>query len=198
MPPNHGIERTCFNATSASPMPFDKQPKLTGALVGVRPLLQSDYDPLYAVAADPLIWEQHPVPNRHEESVFRDFFAESLESGGALLVTDRQTGGVIGSSRFHGYSQAKSEVEIGWTFLARSDWGGRYNGDLKAIMARHAFQFVESIVLFINPSNSRSLRAATKVGAVPEAGLDRDGRMIFRLHQNDALILLASGSDRDR
>ena len=168
-------------AKEPAPVPFDKQPTLTGTYVGARPLLQSDYDALYAVAADPLIWEQHPVPNRHQEPVFRDFFAESLDSGGALLVTERQTGCVIGSSRFHGYSQAKSQIEIGWTFLARSHWGGQYNSDLKAIMARHAFQFVESIVLFISPTNLPSQRAATKIGAVPDALLDEDGRMIFRL-----------------
>jgi RimJ/RimL family protein N-acetyltransferase len=162
-------------------MPFDKQPTLTGKLVAVRPLVRSDYDSLHAVASDPLIWEQHPVPNRHEEPAFRDFFDESLESGGALLVTDLETGDVIGSTRFHGYSELKSEVEIGWTFLARSYWGGRYNRDLKAVMVRHAFQFVESIVLLIDPTNLRSQRAATKIGAVAERGLDKDGRMIFRL-----------------
>ena len=159
-----------------------------------RPLLQSDYDALYAAAADPLIWEQHPVPNRYEEPVFRDFFGESIDSGGALLVADRKTGAVIGSSRFHGYSEAKSEIEIGWTFLARSHWGGRYNGDLKAIMISHAFQFVEAVVLYINPTNLRSQCAAAKIGAVPDAHLDKGGRMAFRLYRNDAPALLSSRS----
>ena len=168
-------------------MPFDHQPTLIGTYVGVRPLLRSDYDALYAIASDPLIWEQHPVPNRHEESEFQVFFEESLASGGALLVTDLETGAVIGSSRFHGYSEEKSEVEIGWTFLARGFWGGRYNGDLKAVMARHAFRFVESVVLLINPTNLRSLRAALKIGAVAEPGLDREGRLIFRLYRDDEI-----------
>jgi RimJ/RimL family protein N-acetyltransferase len=105
-------------------MPFDKQFSLTGTCVGARPLRRSDYDALHAVASDPLIWEQHPVPNRYEAAVFRDFFEESLASGGALLVTDLESGEVIGSSRFHGNSEERSEIEIGWTFLARSHWGG--------------------------------------------------------------------------
>ena len=173
-------------------MPFDKQPTLTGAYVGVRPLQALDYHALYAVASDPLIWEQHPVPNRHEEAVFKGFFGESLTSKGALLVTDLETGAVIGSSRFHGYSEAESEIEIGWTFLARSHWGGKYNGDLKVIMTRHAFQFVDSVVMFISLANLRSQRAAAKVGAIAEPGLDKEGRMIFRLYRNGPAPVQAS------
>jgi N-acetyltransferase len=84
-----------------------------------------DYDELRAVAADPLIWEQHPARNRHEDAVFRQFFGEALASGGALIAIDADTRRVVGSSRFHGYDPDRSEVEIGWTFLARSHWGGR-------------------------------------------------------------------------
>jgi N-acetyltransferase len=53
---------------------FDFQPILKGELVELRPLRADDYNALYAVAADPLIWEQHPVKNRHEEEVFQQFF----------------------------------------------------------------------------------------------------------------------------
>ena len=104
-------------------MPFDSQPTLNGTLVELRPLRPGDHDDLYTVAADPLIWEQHPAKDRHEEPRFREFFAEALASGGALLATDAETRRVIGSSRFHGYSETASEVEIGWTFLARFPLG---------------------------------------------------------------------------
>ena len=118
--------------------------------------------------------------NRHEPTVFREFFHESLASGGALLAVDARTGEVIGSSRFHGYDEAKSEIEIGWTFLARSHWGGRYNGEMKQLMLRHAFRFVRNVVLFVSPTNLRSQRAVEKIGGVhagsePDAeGQDRD------------------------
>jgi RimJ/RimL family protein N-acetyltransferase len=145
---------------------FQYQPVLKGKLVELRPLRSVDHDDLYAVAADPLIWEQHRVRNRHEEHVFREFFREALASGGALLAVDAATRRVIGSSRFHGYSEERSEVEIGWTFLARSHWGGRYNGEMKRLMSQHAFRFVSSVVLLISPQNLRSQRAAEKVGGV--------------------------------
>src|SRR5262249_33704102 len=98
-------------------MPFDLQPTLKGELLELRPLRAEDFDDLYAVASDPLIWEQHPVRDRYKENVFKEFFRESLASGGALIAIDSKDGRVIGSSRFHGYDPVKSEIEIGWTFL---------------------------------------------------------------------------------
>lgn len=147
-------------------MPFDLQPVLKGELLELKPLQATEFDDLFAVAADPLIWEQHPNNDRHEEKVFRIFFREALESGGALIARDAKDGRVIGSSRFHGYNQERSEVEVGWTFLARSHWGGRYNGEMKRLMLDHAFRFVDRVIFLIGPQNLRSRRAVEKIGGV--------------------------------
>ncbi|MCC6737872.1 MAG: GNAT family N-acetyltransferase [Planctomycetia bacterium] len=147
-------------------MTFLLQPTLTGEFVELRPLQPGDFDALYAVASDPLIWEQHPAHDRWKEKVFREFFRVAIESGGAFLVVDRRDGRVIGSSRYHAYNEEKSEVEIGWTFLARSHWGGRYNREMKDLMLRHAFRFVKSVVFCVGSKNLRSLRAMEKIGGV--------------------------------
>jgi N-acetyltransferase len=144
---------------------FDLQPLLRGDLLWLRPLNAGDFDSLYAVASDPLIWEQHPVKERSEPEGFRKFFDEALASGGALVAVDAKTQQIIGSSRFHGYDSEQRRVEIGWTFLARSHWGGRYNGDMKQLMLAHAFRFVDSVVFLIGPENWRSRRAVEKIGA---------------------------------
>lgn len=149
------------------PMRFDYQPVLRGDLVCLRPLVPSDFDSLYAVAADPLVWEQHPDKTRHQPVGFRAFFDQALASGGALLVTDTATDHVIGSSRFHAHDPERDEVEIGWTFLARSHWGGRYNKEMKRLMLRHAARFVSRVVFLVDPANLRSQRAMEKVGAIP-------------------------------
>lgn len=148
-------------------MSFDPQPVLKGALLELRPLRGEDFDVLYAVAADPLIWEQHPVRDRHREDVFRNFFEDQLASGGTLVAIDARTGEMVGSSRFHGYDATRSEVEIGWTFLARSHWGGKYNREMKDLMLQHAFRFVQNVVFLVDPENRRSRRAMEKIGAVP-------------------------------
>ena len=156
---------------------FELQPTLTGSLLRLRPLQPDDWDALFAVASDPLIWEQHPIKERYQEEVFRGFFREALESGGALIAIDAADGRVIGSSRFHGYDEDKSEIEIGWTFLARSHWGGAYNREMKALMLGHAFRFVERVLFAVGPDNRRSRRAVEKIGGV-QAGsrVDANGR----------------------
>jgi RimJ/RimL family protein N-acetyltransferase len=147
-------------------VPFDLQPILTGDLIELRPLREEDFPALFAVASDPLIWEQHPEPDRCTEPVFRRFFRQAMDSGGAFLVLDRSDGGVIGSSRFAEYDDAASEIEIGWTFLARSHWGGMYNREMKRVMLTHAFRFVRRVVFRVGPNNRRSQRALEKIGAV--------------------------------
>lgn len=161
-------------------MSFDLQPFLKGEFVELRPLQAEDFHDLYAVAADPLIWEQHPIKDRYKEDVFKVFFREALESGGALIAIDSKDGQVIGSSRFHGYDKEKSQMEIGWTFLRRSHWGGIYNSEMKQLMLRHAFRFVDSVIFLIGPQNIRSQRAIEKIGGVRAgSSLDGDGRDSF-------------------
>jgi RimJ/RimL family protein N-acetyltransferase len=147
-------------------MPFELQPTLTGALLELRPLRRDDFDALYAAASDPLIWEQHPESDRYKREVFRRYFDGAIESGGAFAVVDRQTGRIIGSSRYHGYDAAASEIEIGWTFLERAYWGGAHNREMKRLMVGHALTFVTRVVFLVGLTNTRSQRAMEKVGGV--------------------------------
>ena len=145
-------------------MPFDLQPVLKGDLLELRPLRAADFDDLFGVAADPLIWEQHPIKDRYQDEQFRMFFREALESGGALVAVDTSDGRIIGSSRFHGYDSQRSEIEIGWTFLERAYWGGEYNREMKQLMLDHAFKFVERVVFVVGENNLRSQKAMQKIG----------------------------------
>ncbi len=145
---------------------FELQPHLAGELLELRPLRPEDWVDLFAAASDPLIWEQHPASNRYQEPVFREFFQEALETGGAFAVLDRKTGEIIGSSRYFGLDPENSEIEIGWTFLVRSRWGGGYNAEMKRLMLEHAFQFVDNVVFLVGPKNFRSQKAMEKIGGV--------------------------------
>jgi N-acetyltransferase len=147
-------------------MPFELQPHLVGDLLELRPLVADDFAALYAAASDRLIWEQHPASDRYREDVFRQFFRDGLDSGGALVALDCRDGRMIGSSRFNGYDEVKSEIEVGWTFLARSHWGGSYNRELKRLMLGHAFRYVRAVVFHVGTGNFRSQRALEKIGAV--------------------------------
>jgi RimJ/RimL family protein N-acetyltransferase len=157
-------------------VPFELQPTLRGELLEVRPLRPDDWDALFAAASDPLIWEQHPNSDRYKEDVFREYFRGAMESGGAFVILDAKTGRVIGSSRYHGYDEGRSEIEIGWTFLAREYWGGTYNGEL----------FVDTVLFLVGPANLRSQKALQKIGAVPAGSrTDPTGResLVFSIRR---------------
>jgi RimJ/RimL family protein N-acetyltransferase len=111
-------------------MHFDLQPTLIGKFLELRPLRLDDFDALFAAASDPLIWEQHPESDRYKPEVFQKYFDGAIESKGAFAIIERKSGRIIGSSRYCHLNPAEREVEIGWTFLERSFWGGRYNLEL--------------------------------------------------------------------
>lgn len=158
----------------------DLQPSLEGASVTLRRASRDDWDELYAVASDPLIWELHPERNRWQESVFRIAFGEPLETGSALVILDKASGRIIGSSRYFGYDAGLGEVEIGWTFLARAYWGGDWNREVKRLMLDHAFTFADTVVFWVAETNIRSRRAMEKIG-----GVLRDGVRMRAYSQGD-------------
>jgi RimJ/RimL family protein N-acetyltransferase len=164
---------------------FDLQPHLLGEFLELRPMRPEDWEPLFAVAADPLIWEVHPVRERYREERFRDYFQEGLESGGALVAIDRKTQQIIGASRYFWYGSDQSELEIGWTFLARAYWGGVYNGEMKRLMLDYAFQFVDRVIFLVGPANVRSQRAMVKIG-----GILTERRVQRSLHGNTSEFVI--------
>ena len=168
--------------------PFDPQPVLRGDLLHLRPLRPEDLEPLMAVAADPLIWAQHPAKERGTREGFTRFFAESLATGGALVATAADDGRMLGSSRYFEWDAKARSVEIGWTFLARECWGGVFNRELKTLMLRHAFRWAEQVHFVVADENLRSQRAMEKIGGVRTGRREGGGRppsVVFTLTRQD-------------
>ncbi|MFN4085271.1 MAG: GNAT family N-acetyltransferase [Spirosomataceae bacterium] len=142
------------------------QPTLVSPRTLLTPLLPSDQERLYAVANDPLIWEQHPNPDRWQKPVFQLFFEGALQSQGAFLLLNRKTGEVMGTSRFYGYDPPSSLVFIGYTFLARKFWGTGINSEIKKVMLDYAFESVSQVHFQIGANNLRSQIAIERLGAI--------------------------------
>ena len=144
---------------------MDRQPTLEGERLLLRPLRADDWDALFAVASDPLVWELHPANDRWQEPVFREFFANAMAGGGALVAIDKASGEIVGSSRFQGYDPADGgSVEIGWSFLARRLWGKGYNAEMKRLMLAHALQYVEVAQFRVGAGNVVSRGAMKNIG----------------------------------
>jgi RimJ/RimL family protein N-acetyltransferase len=167
------------------PMPQpDFQPTLVGPTVTVRPIAADDWTALYAAGSDPQIWKVHPVRDRHTKAGLRTYFDGALESKMAFAFVERATGRLIGSSRYYGFEPEQSEIEIGWTFLVRSHWGGATNREVKRLMLDHAFSFVDTVIFWVGVENWRSQGAMKKIG-----GVLREGRFTRELSGDSPYVI---------
>ena len=171
-------------------MDFDLQPgNLQNEFVTIRPLEVNDFEKLYKVASDPLIWEQHPTKNRYKREVFEIFFDAAIKSGSAFIVFDTKTDEPIGSSRFYEYDKDKKTIAIGYTFLARDYWGTGYNRALKLLMLNYAFDFVNTVIFHIGTDNIGSQKAIEKLGAKKNEQVEikyyKDQKVLHYVYQID-------------
>lgn len=146
---------------------FDWQPShLQNELIKLIPLQENDFEELYAVASDPLVWEQHPNKLRYQRKVFQNYFEGAMSSKGAFLIRDTKTNEVVGSSRFYDFNEKEHSILIGYTFIGRKFWGNGYNKALKKIMLDYAFKQVDKVYFHIGAFNIRSQKAIEKIGAI--------------------------------
>lgn len=143
-------------------------------LIKLQPITPADFDALFAVASDPLIWEQHPTKDRYKKEVFQKFFDGAIEGNTAFLMIDKATGKIIGSTRYYDFKPENNSIAIGYTFLATAYWGGRYNKSSKKLLLDYAFQFVDKVYFHIGSTNTRSQMATMRIGAEKVAEVDFD------------------------
>lgn len=155
---------------------------LENELVKMQALTIYDFEALYRVASDPLIWEQHPASDRYKRDVFQLYFDSALASNGAFLIIDRASGEIIGCTRYYDYQPENSAIVIGYSFLAKAYWGGQYNKMSKALLFDYAFQFVDNVLFYIASENIRSQQATSKLGAikVKEKWIEDKGRQLLQ------------------
>ncbi len=144
---------------------FDLDPVLEGPGIRLRPIRPDEFEALYAVASDPLMWAQHPAKDRWQRSVFEKWFGEAQVQH-ALTIEDTTSQRVIGSSRYYHWNPATREVAIGFTFIARDHWGGATNAQVKRAMLEHAFKWADTAWFHVDPANTRSRKAMEKIGGV--------------------------------
>lgn len=148
-------------------MQFDLQPVfLHDNLIKLIPLKKTDFETLFEVGCNPLVWEQHPNPNRYKLEDFTTYFKGAIESKGAFLIVDCKTNETVGCSRYYDYNEHDKSVLIGYTFIGTKFWGNGYNKTLKKLMLDYAFQFVDKVYFHIGAFNIRSQKAIEKIGAI--------------------------------
>lgn len=140
------------------------QPTLIGSLVTLKPMHRQDWDGMFKAASNPRTWADHVKRDRYKENVFKPYFNSGISSGSAMSIFDNKTKKIIGTSRYHEYKLDIAEIEIGWTFIDCAYWGGKYNAEVKRLMLRHAFSFLDVVVFWVAQDNFRSRAAMNKIG----------------------------------
>ena len=173
-------------------MNFNLQPThLKNQLIQLVPLQETDFEELYSVASDELVWEQHPNKLRYQKPVFQNYFEGAIESKGAFFIREATTNEPIGSTRFYDYNENDNSIIIGYTFIGRKFWGNGYNQALKKLMLDYAFQYVDKVYFHIGANNIRSQKAIEKIGAAKIAeqevtyyGEDSKLNFIYQINKN--------------
>jgi RimJ/RimL family protein N-acetyltransferase len=165
------------------------QPTLHSVILSLIPLQKSDFEDLFAVAHDPLIWEQHPNSDRYKLDVFKSYFDKAIESQGAFKVIDMEKKKVMGCTRYYELDLANQCVKIGYTFLDRNYWGGLYNREMKELMINYAFEYIKTTIFEVATCNARSCRALEKIGAKLDASTMKEGipYQIYKIQKSDWL-----------
>ena len=146
-------------------MNFSVQPTLENENVKLVPLEQNDFEALFSVASDPLVWEQHPNKDRYKRDVFETFFQGAMESGGAFKIIDKESDELAGSTRFYDFNAEDNSIFIGYTFYGTKFWGSKLNPQVKKLMLDYIFQFVDKVNFHVGKDNIRSQKAMEKLGA---------------------------------
>lgn len=147
-------------------MEINLQLALHNEIILLNPLREDDFEELYALASDPLVWEQHPNRDRYKRELFMNFFEGAIQSGGAFKVVDKDSGTTIGCTRFYDYDEKQQSIFIGYTFYGRDYWGKGHNPAVKKLMLDYIFQFVDTVYFHIGATNKRSQIAIERLGAM--------------------------------
>lgn len=146
-------------------MDFSVQTILANENFKLIPLQENDFERLYDVASDPKVWEQHPNKERYKREVFENFFKGAIESKGAFLVVSKDSGEVLGCTRFYDFDEENSSILVGYTFYGRNSWGKNVNPQIKKVMLDYIFQYVETVIFHVGKDNIRSQIAMERLGA---------------------------------
>ena len=154
--------------------------------IALVPLSLDHEDGLRAAAADGELWKLRitSVPEPHETRGYIETALKMRDEGNrfAFVVTEEDTGRVLGSTSFHDILPTVKRVEIGYTWYAKSVQRSHVNTTCKLLMMGHAFDTLSCHVVGWRTDNYNfaSQQAIERLGAKKDGvirghALRRDG-----------------------
>ena len=159
------------------------QPILIGQAVELRPLLPEHAQALLDAAADGQLWNMKVTVVPGPETI-GSYMATALDGRAAgtvmpFVIVRRDTGAIVGSTRFWKIDRVNRKLEIGHTWLGESVQRSAVNTEAKYLLLSHAFEAMQCVrVQFTTDElNEKSRAAILRIGAKQE-GIVRHERIM--------------------
>jgi N-acetyltransferase len=145
--------------------------RLEGRIIVLEPLTQEHERELYAAAQDPQIWRWMSYNAVESAETFQGWFGDALRATKAgdeavFVVRSKQSGELIGSTRYMTLRPEHHGLEIGWSWLVPSAWGSGANAEAKFLLLEHAFDRLGCIRVEFK-TDARNERARLALEAIP-------------------------------
>ncbi|GAB2737087.1 GNAT family N-acetyltransferase [Amycolatopsis magusensis] len=148
--------------------------ELSDEHVVLRPIAESDREPLRTQALDPALW-RYFVQLIETDEQFDAFFDAAVADQAAgervvYVITDRASAAVAGSMSFCSINPAAGRLEIGWSWLGTKFHGQGINHWAKYLMLREAFDHLgaERVEFKTDALNKQARQGLRNIGAVEE------------------------------
>jgi N-acetyltransferase len=159
------------------------QASLTGGTVELQPLQAAHAQALLAAAADGQLWQMKltviPGPETIAEYVAVALAGRQAGTVMPFVIVKRDTGRLIGSTRFWKIDRTNRKLEIGHTWLSESAQRSAVNTEAKYLLLAYAFEVMACVrVQFTTDElNEKSRAAILRIGAQQE-GIIRHERIM--------------------
>ncbi|MFT3745589.1 MAG: GNAT family protein [Pyrinomonadaceae bacterium] len=150
---------------------------LEGEFARLEPMRVDHLPALCKVGLEPSLWEltANIVKDAGDlERYVRSALADQMLGKAIPFVTvERESGTVVGSTRFGNIDTANRKVEIGWTWINPKWQRTAINTEAKLLMLTHAFEVWKCIRVELKTDikNKRSQEAMKRIGCVEEGVL---------------------------
>jgi len=159
------------------------QPTLTGTTVELRPLQHEHAQALLDAAADGELWNLKltvvPGPDTIGSYIAAALDARAAGTVMPYVIALRESGAIVGSTRFWKIDRANRKLEIGHTWLSESMQRSAVNTEAKYLLLSYAFDVLRCVrVQFTTDElNAKSRAAILRLGAKQE-GVVRHERIM--------------------
>jgi len=152
---------------------------LEGPRIRLEPLARRHYAALVAIGLDPGLWARTTIRIRTPEEMTT--YLEEAEAARAAGTSEpfaivlRESGTVIGTTRFHSIVPRHRRLEIGFTWVGIPWQRGGISTESKVLLLTHAFEDrgCERVEFKADSQNEASCAALERLGATREGILRR-------------------------